>query len=64
MQQVLDRLKEAGIRNDDMRLEESLGKYLGKANKENPQELDFDDFINLLKGKSTGLIKKAILKKL
>lgn len=64
MQQVLDRLHEAGIRSDDTRLEESLGKYLRKDSKADSQELSFDDCKKLLSGKSSGLIKKAILKKL
>ncbi|MBW3545433.1 MAG: glutaminase A [Bacteroidetes bacterium] len=64
MQQVIDRLKEAGISPDDVRLEEELGEYMRKDSRKNPQELSFEDFTKLLQGYSKGLIKKAILKKL
>ncbi|AHM60283.1 glutaminase [Flammeovirgaceae bacterium 311] len=64
MQQVLDRLQEAGISSEDVRLEESLGEYLKKDSRQNPQELNFQEFSRLLEGHGRGLIKKAILKKL
>ncbi|CAN5592368.1 glutaminase A [soil metagenome] len=64
MDQVLKRLQEVGISSDDARLEESLSQYLQKDRKKDPQKLSFDDFIDLLKNNSSGLIKKAILKKL
>ncbi|RDV14501.1 glutaminase A [Pontibacter diazotrophicus] len=64
MQQVLERLQEAGIQGDDVRLEKSLGKYLRKDGHKEPQELTFEEFTKLLADNSAGLIKKAILKKL
>ncbi len=64
MQQVLDRLAEAGIRSNDVRLEKDLEKYLQKENRKDLQELHFEDFLKLIQGKTSGLIKKAILKKL
>jgi glutaminase len=64
MQQVVERLKEAGIQHDDVRLEVSLGKFLEKDSNQKPQELNFENFIKLIKDRSSGLIKRAILKKL
>jgi glutaminase len=64
MQQVLDRLREAGISSQDVRLEKRLASYLGKGRKQDPQALSFDDFTRLLEGRSSELIKKALLNKL
>jgi glutaminase len=64
MQQVLDKLEEEGISNQDARLEKSLAKYLNKGSQKKNQELSFDDFVKMLSDRSNGLIKKAILKKL
>ncbi len=64
MEQIIKTLADAGIDTDDVRLEKSLGKYLKKNNKADPQELTFEEFAGLLEKRSSGLIKKTILNKL
>lgn len=61
IQQMLERLNIEGITSDDIRVEEGLGEYLRLKD---PEDLNLENFAKLLEGKSTGLIKKAILDKL